>query len=94
MKNQIIRHINLYLDLVKGEGDGSALGENQCGFVFGPETKDRKKKARILEEDLYSAMDRYHITAIRATDRKLLFKQYFCPGCSVALDNDIVEALG
>jgi acetone carboxylase gamma subunit len=94
MKNTFIRHINLYMDLVEGEGTGPVFKCNQCGFVLCPQTEDWKKKSRILEEDLYSAMDRYHITAIPATDRKLLFKQYFCPGCLVALDNDIVEAIG
>lgn len=92
MKSGTIRHINLYLDLVEGKGDAPEYECNRCGFVLCSETEDWKKKARVLEEDLYSAMEKYHITAMPATDRKLLFKQYFCPGCSVALDNDIVEA--
>ncbi len=94
MKNLSVRRINLYLDMVV-EKDGTKVVKcNQCGFVLCTETEDWKKKAKVLEEDLYSAMAKYHITAIPAVDRKLVFKQYFCNGCSVAIDNDIVETVG
>jgi acetone carboxylase gamma subunit len=91
MKKAQSGSVNLYLDIIT-EGDNRVIKCNQCGFVLCSESEDWKTKAKRVEEDLYEAMERYHITAIPAKDRKLVFRQYFCPHCSVAFDNEITEA--
>ena len=86
MKNVAAHTANPALELVGGE-----VRCKQCGFVFSHDAANWRAKAKVAKSDLYEAMGRYRVRANPAPDRKLVFREYFCPQCLLALDNDVEE---
>ena len=75
-----------YLELVDGN-----IQCKRCGFTFGSENINYKLRARFRELDLYQA-GLIAQPQDRLVDRRVVFRQFFCPQCGVNIENETVLA--
>jgi N-methylhydantoinase B len=63
----------------------------RCGHELGPATENYKLHAVRKDRPIQDANPRI-VDPAMFIDREVVFRQYFCPGCAVALDNEVILA--
>ena len=63
----------------------------RCGHSLGPVTENYKLHA-VGKERPIQAANPCIVDPARFIDREVVFRQYFCPGCAVALENEVILA--
>ncbi len=72
------------------DADGMIVCE-RCGHRLGPATENYKLHAVRKDRPIQDANPRIVDPAL-FIDREVVFRQFFCPGCAVALDNEVILA--
>ena len=70
------------------DGDGMVRCE-RCGHALGPVTENYKLHAVRKDRPIEDANPRI-VDPGRFIDQQVVFRQYFCPGCAVALENEVI----
>ncbi len=63
----------------------------RCGHELGPAKENYKLHAVCKDRPIQAANPRI-VDPSMFIDREVVFRQYFCPGCAVALDNEVILA--
>lgn len=63
----------------------------RCGQTLGPVAENYKLHAVRKDRPIQDANPRI-VDPAMFIDREVVFRQYFCPGCAVALENEVILA--
>lgn len=63
----------------------------RCGHEFGPASENYKLHA-VRKDRPIQAANPCIVDPRLFIDREVVFRQYFCPGCATALDNEVILA--
>ena len=88
-KEQIILPLQENLFVVKKKG-GDKIVKCKCGTEFGDYRKNWKDNALVYQRETDEELDEVHKGARRGNPDYNVLREFYCPGCCVQLDVEVV----